>query len=495
MSLLRRRIDYGLRVYADNDDRGIGLEQTPEAYLGNLVDVFREVARVLRGGGVLWVNMGDSYSNEGGHTGPGATSQRQGRSNVGVQNAVTGQTGGLAHGNLLGIPWRLALALQRDGWILRQDVIWAKRSPMPESLAGTRWEQCRVKVRSARHTTGQADMNDPAMRESVSVAIHDADTAQWSPCPGCEKCRDHDGLVLRRGSWRSTTAHEHIFMFVKSMGYFADGIAAQQISAGQTGAAADFRRTTKDHLKPNQAAVEHRLGREPTKDTGTRNRRSVWTDIRPEPYGEMGCPACGRSFKRRVYQRFPHIEGHPICPRCEEPLQSHFATFPPDLPRICIQASTSEAGCCPRCGAQLARVVEKTYRSPLIQGVHTQEPDTWKGTKARPRQRSAAGTFLPRTDEDRREDVSTQYGVGGAVQRMGDGIDTQTLGFRPTCGHPEATNPVPCRVLDPFAGTFTTGEAAQRLGRHAVGVDLSDAYLKQAVARMQAVPLPLVSTP
>lgn len=90
---------YGLRDYGH--DGQIGLEQTPEEYVNKLVEVFREVRRVLRGDGTLWLNLGDSY-------GPGK--------------------------NLLGIPWRVAFALQADGWYLRQDIIWAKPNPMPESV-------------------------------------------------------------------------------------------------------------------------------------------------------------------------------------------------------------------------------------------------------------------------------------------------------------------------------------------------------------------------
>ena len=91
-------------------DNQIGLEETPEEYIDRLVHVFREVKRVLRDDGILWVNIGDSYSG-GGNT-PTGTKPK----------------------DLIGIPWMLAFALRADGWHLRQDIIWAKHNPMPESV-------------------------------------------------------------------------------------------------------------------------------------------------------------------------------------------------------------------------------------------------------------------------------------------------------------------------------------------------------------------------
>lgn len=110
-------------------DKQIGLEQTPKEYIREMVRVFREVRRVLRDDGTVWLNVGDSYSQGG--RGGGADGSKQ-RTNVGSL------LGPKAHGSkpkeLLGMPWRLALALQRDGWYLRRDIIWAKSNPMPESV-------------------------------------------------------------------------------------------------------------------------------------------------------------------------------------------------------------------------------------------------------------------------------------------------------------------------------------------------------------------------
>lgn len=130
---------FGLRDYGH--DGQIGLEQTPDEYVAKLVDVFREVKRVLRDDGTLWLNLGDSYSGswsgssirvEGGNQrqgGPGFQKLSDGR-----YAARGGKTFGLKPKDLLGIPWRVAFALQADGWYLRQDIIWHKPNPMPESV-------------------------------------------------------------------------------------------------------------------------------------------------------------------------------------------------------------------------------------------------------------------------------------------------------------------------------------------------------------------------
>lgn len=108
----------------------LGLEPEPLAFVGHLVHVFREVRRVLKDDGTLWLNLGDSYTRAGG-TGRGATSQLAGRKVASAQRQQRNVPEGFEQKQLLGIPWRVAFALQADGWWLRSDVIWAKPNPMP----------------------------------------------------------------------------------------------------------------------------------------------------------------------------------------------------------------------------------------------------------------------------------------------------------------------------------------------------------------------------
>jgi DNA modification methylase len=109
----------------------LGLEPTPELYTAHLVDVFREVRRVLRDDGTLWLNLGDSYTSG---NRPAYDRRSNNRGNHGITDSRLRQPADLKPKDLIGIPWRVALALQADGWYLRSDIIWAKSNPMPESV-------------------------------------------------------------------------------------------------------------------------------------------------------------------------------------------------------------------------------------------------------------------------------------------------------------------------------------------------------------------------
>ena len=233
---------WGLRDYGHEGQ--IGLEDTPEAYVGRMVEVFREVRRVLRDDGTCWVNLGDSYA---------ATTKQTGRNDNGQRASAPASwncryeyertkirtSGSLKPKDLCGIPWRVAFALQADGWWLRQDIIWHKPNPMPESV------------------------------------------------------RD-----------RCTKAHEYVFLLTKSDRYHYD---AEAVSEAATGQPCGNTKPTKaarsgDEMHRTTANL-HKI--EP-KDT--RNRRSVWTvttkpysgahfAVMPadlvEPCIKAGCPEGG----------------------------------------------------------------------------------------------------------------------------------------------------------------------------------------------------------
>ena len=126
---------YGLRDYGGETDQ-IGQEDTPEQFIDNLVSVFREVRDVLKDDGVLWLNIGDSYYNYRPGTG-GLPKQSVSKTNQDLPtqcNRRANKLDGLKEKDLIGIPWMLAFALRADGWYLRQDIIWHKPNPMPESV-------------------------------------------------------------------------------------------------------------------------------------------------------------------------------------------------------------------------------------------------------------------------------------------------------------------------------------------------------------------------
>ena len=125
---------YGLRDYG-GEEKQIGQENTPEEYIQNLVGVFREVREVLTDDGTLWVNIGDSYYNY--RPGKAYVKQTVSKTNQDLPEYSpkrSARLDGLKEKDLIGIPWMLAFALRADGWYLRQDIIWHKPNPMPESV-------------------------------------------------------------------------------------------------------------------------------------------------------------------------------------------------------------------------------------------------------------------------------------------------------------------------------------------------------------------------
>lgn len=123
---------FGLRDYGV--DGQMGLEPSPGEFVAALVGVLREARRVLRADGALWLNLGDSYASRGESGRQGSSGQREGRRFTLEREGGTRVPDGYKPKDLIGIPWRVAFALQADGWFLRQDIIWHKPNPMPESV-------------------------------------------------------------------------------------------------------------------------------------------------------------------------------------------------------------------------------------------------------------------------------------------------------------------------------------------------------------------------
>ena len=169
-------------------DRQIGLEPTPEAYVASMVEVFREVWRVLKDDGVLWLNLGDSYHNVRTSRGGGVPTntvhrggKREGTEDFTRMNRAHRQNG-LKEKDLVGIPWRVAFALQSDGWYLRQDIIWSKPNPMPESVTDRctkAHEYLFLLTKSARYY-----WDAEAMREPANPANYRANASMRDVPPG-----------------------------------------------------------------------------------------------------------------------------------------------------------------------------------------------------------------------------------------------------------------------------------------------------------------------
>jgi len=159
---------FGLRDYGV--DGQIGLEPTPREFVDALVAVFREARRVLKDTGTCWINLGDSYNSSPKGKNPGGFQGAAMRRNSGYDTAQPRKDNGLPEKSLLGIPWRVAFALQDDGWILRSDIIWHKPNPMPESVTDRptkSHEYVFLLAKSARYWYDADAIREPQKEESI----------------------------------------------------------------------------------------------------------------------------------------------------------------------------------------------------------------------------------------------------------------------------------------------------------------------------------------
>ncbi len=237
---------WGLRDYGCTGQ--IGLEPSPEEYVSKMVEIFREVRRVLRKDGTCWINLGDTYSASG------AAGNRDGKqgTNQGSHDKPNRRAGiiGRKKKTLCAIPWRLAIALDDDGWYLRSDIIWSKPNPMPSSVRdrpSTSHEYIFLLTKSAKYWHDA----DAILEQSV----------WWASGPGIHTAIAHN--------------------VVRVPDHFNGSLPGRKNGPGQD------RRSTKDRDRTLDRASGS-FGRAPgwrqeTPDAPTRNARTVWT-IASQPY-------------------------------------------------------------------------------------------------------------------------------------------------------------------------------------------------------------------
>lgn len=412
----------------------LGNEPTPDLYISHLVQICREVRRVLRPDGVFWLNIGDSWASGKGtcfNPGGGLNSlegharlkdarvyslNRWNKSDLEVQ--------GMKPLDMVLIPEQLALALRTDGWYVRSLVVWKKDNPMPESVSGWRWERHEVRIKARTRGSNEGSM-PPQTHHAGQVPHRDGsfDTPSdtiWQDCPGCPKCSPHGGYILRKGSWRPTDSYEFILMLTKTGSYFCDkeAVLERGLASSEERYRYPFGDAKNEHLMAtdNQTVpIGNRVF------NGGRNLRSVW-EFPTKPYSG-----------------------------------AHFAVFPPRLPELCVKASTSEKGCCPKCGSPWARVLgNRTVTGTEGWGVAT---------------------------EDHTGDLQgSQSTIREGHGRFGTTLSC-TTGWLSTCqcSVPETS---PCRVLDPFSGAGTTALVCERLGIDSVSIDTSPEYIKLSQDRL-----------
>ena len=198
---------FGLRDYGV--DGQLGLEPTPAEFVAAMVEVFREVRRVLRDDGTLWLNLGDSYATDkkwGGSTGGKAAAGLHGLGGGGRNRTRVG----LPDKNLIGVPWRVAFALQEDGWYLRQDIIWHKTNPMPESVRDRctkAHEYIFMLTKSPRYFFDSEAMKEPGVipagtKGAKGSAARQAEKGVNARPP---EYKIYDGMRNRRSVWTVQT--------------------------------------------------------------------------------------------------------------------------------------------------------------------------------------------------------------------------------------------------------------------------------------------------
>lgn len=191
-------------------DEQLGLEDTPEEYISNMVEVFRCVRDVLEDDGTLWVNIGDSYCNSNGFARASPEYQREGRNNMPANDRKLDKLHetGLKTKDLIGIPWMLAFALRADGWYLRQDIIWSKPNPMPESVQDRctkSHEYIFLLSKSHKYHFDHIAIKEPMKGEPESrnknAEGYQADYAHGDRFSKGERVFGADGMANKRSVW------------------------------------------------------------------------------------------------------------------------------------------------------------------------------------------------------------------------------------------------------------------------------------------------------
>lgn len=205
---------WGLRDYGQNGQ--IGLEQTPDEYVAEMVAVFREVRRVLKDDGTLWLNLGDSYAGSGKGGNPegskwsGFVGNKNREKSAKASKPIVPE--GLKPKDLVGVPWRVAFALQADGWWLRQDIIWHKPNPMPESVTDRctkAHEYLFLLTKSAKyyfdHEAIKEDAKTPPAIRDKHGEGYQADYPNGDRFSAGERVWGADGKRNRRSVWTIPT--------------------------------------------------------------------------------------------------------------------------------------------------------------------------------------------------------------------------------------------------------------------------------------------------
>ncbi|MNW38779.1 DNA methylase [compost metagenome] len=295
----------------------LGLEPTPEMFVAHTVCVFREVWRLLRPDGTLWINYGDSYAGAGPRRDEGFNARYHGKHYLSdkqglIDRVRPGRTipSGLKPKNLVGIPWRVAFALQADGWFLRMDNIWNKTNPMPESVTD-------------RPTKAHEYFFLLAKSERYYFD-HDAIKEHMAPTSIARLSQNLEG---QRGSDR------------------ANGGAKVNGPMKAVGKAYSFRRKVNEGEIPGQPK-QHREDREDREYSGSRNKRSVWSENDPMEVWRWIVSKMGLSGHELFAEFISESSslGSVWSGSTAQFSEAHFAVFPEWLIEPCVLAGAPVGG-------------------------------------------------------------------------------------------------------------------------------------------------------
>ena len=420
----------------------LGNEPDLDMHVAHLVEIFREVRRVLRPDGTLWLNYGDAYTSGGRATYRSGASENKGHRVQDDQPRPRTPTG-LKPKDLMMMPARVAMALQDDGWFLRSEIIWHKPNPMPESCRDrptSAHEKVFLLTKTARYFYDAQAVRTPMKDVSIArLSQATFDQQKGGPKDAKTGNRSHrrvlENLHKRQpAGWATSDSYQG------QDARYADRRGQEGRKRGVPPRHAQYDssdRATLDGVERNQGA----------------NLRNVWT-IATAPF-----------------------KG------------AHFATFPPALIEPCIKAGTSEHGVCPDCGAPWERVVEKSYANPgnrTTNGPRSVERrHETAGFSQRLETRSATTGFRPSCacyDERYRAEHPEPRRARKRRQRTAWAGRWKRVRARP--GNPEWPT-VPAVVLDPFGGAGTVGLVAERLGRDSILIEINPDYAEMARKRIE----------
>jgi DNA modification methylase len=502
-----------------------GLEPTIEMYVEHTVAIFRELRRVLRKDGVLWLNLGDSYSS-GGRTSydsddklpnrahsfrPGAGRADGKVDERGQRNRNgTPPSPGLKPKDLCGVPWRVALALQADGWWLRSEITWCKKAPMPESCQDrptSATEKVFLLTKSSKYFYDKLGFEEEAGMVNGSILSGGTESTLFSS--SALRPKFDATFYADNGSFsgRGGVDFGNLELTVDDS-MTRDAVRYQILNPvglkiGLETPEGDYVVNLKDALsgptsltskiisflsdlsldRPVSSFITNR----PAFPCGAILAYHVGGDPLPAALStakivSLECAFVASEFfatkvtlqiNQAVVTLFvftslwsTHVKYHrkntnesqgKNCRNFwllgpEAFPAAHFAVFPQEIPRRAILLGTSEKGCCPKCGAGWRRVVEK----------ETQVPPYRKGNKP--------------------ETLHAYHGESN-TRTLGMVQNAITTGWTPTCTCSPA-EPIPCTVLDPFSGAGTTALVAAKLGRDAIGIELNPEYVEMSRKRI-----------